>query len=590
MRAREANPQVVLCNGARLTSRKQAWAGVDPLELTTGKDGNVRIKIHEIVDQLTTNVDAVPADLLEIAAFVYVADQAIKRAGKKEINYGDKWYRNYRFEIAVREPDFWNQSKVRNALIETLDFLSGDTFEIAFCKNRSPTPLSEYLDFGRANPNPEGVKRVLLFSGGLDSLAGAVEEIFHHQRRVALVSHKPVSHVAARQTRLFSRICQAVQDPRLQPLHLSITANKKGELEAEWTQRTRSFLFAAMGGVVARLFDLNEVYFYENGVVSVNLPLAGHEYGARASRTTHPLSLAGFASILSLAFGRPFAVINDYSWLTKQDVAARLKALGHSALATDSVSCMHTRQTTEGQPHCAMCSQCVSRRFATLGAVYGMDDPPNQYKCDVLLAPRKNTVDRTIFERFIGLAHDITSMNSANEFFRRFAYEISRITPYLPGKHSDAVAKLFDLHRRHAEQVNSVIEEAMKANVHDFNQGKLDSTCGLMTAFAFGAQKARPPAQPMDDGAAEVASSYTPTKHALLVLQVLSKAATLMQQTDLVSATESAGTRLSQRTIGPILQKLDEQRLVEYPEGPRSGVRLTDEGRRLLAAASRASD
>jgi hypothetical protein len=442
MRARDANPQVVLCNGARLTSRKQAWVSKEPLELTTGKDGNVHIKIHEIVDQLTTNVAAVPADLLEIAAFIYVADQAIRRAGKKEINYGDKWYRNYRFEIAVREPDFWNQSKVRNALIETLDFLSGDTFEIAFCKNHSPTPLSEYLDFGRANPNPEGVKRVLLFSGGLDSLAGAVEEIFHHQRRVALVSHKPVSHVAARQTKLFSRICQSVHDPRQRPLHLSITANKKGELEAEWTQRTRSFLFAAMGGVVAHLFKLNEVYFYENGVVSVNLPLAGHEYGARASRTTHPLSLAGFANILSLAFGRPFAVINDYTWLTKQDVAARLKALGYSQLATDSVSCMHTRQTTEGQPHCAMCSQCVSRRFATLGASYGMDDPPNQYKCDVLLAPRKTTVDRTTIERFIGLAHDIASIGTADEFFKRFAYEISRITPYMPGKPSEAVGRM----------------------------------------------------------------------------------------------------------------------------------------------------
>jgi hypothetical protein len=152
-----------------------------------------------------------------------------------------------------------------------------------------------------------------------------------------------------------------------------------------------------------------------------------------------------------------------------------------------------------------------------------------------------------------------------------------------------AVGKLFDLHRRHAEQVNSVIEEAMKANVHDFNQGKLDPTCGLMTAFALGAQKAHRLAPSAADAEEAVPLAYTPTKHALMVLRVLGTATVLMQQADLVAATESAGTRLSERTIGSILQKLVEHKLVEYPEGPRSGVRITEEGRRLVTGADRAS-
>ena len=590
MPAREPNPQLVLCNGAKLTSRKQAWGRAIPLGLTTGEGGNVRIKVRDIIDQLTTNVDALAADLLEIAAFVYVADQAVHRTGKKEINYGAKWYRNFRFEIAVREPDFWNQVKMRDALVSMLDFLSGDTYEFAFGKNRDPAPHSQYLDYGKANPNPEGVKRVVLFSGGLDSLAGAVEEVFEHKRRIALVSHKPVSHIATRQNTLVSRIVAGILDPRLHPVHVSVTANKKGELESDHAQRTRSFLYATMGAVVARLFDLNDLYFYENGVMSINLPLAGHELGARATRTTHPLALAGFQDIFSLVFGKPFRVRNEYLGLTKQDVVERLKRLGHSALATDSVSCMHTRQTTQGQPHCAMCSQCVSRRFATLGAGFGADDPPQQYKADVLLAPRKTTVDRTIAERFIGLAHEVESMTSADDFYKRYAFELSRITPYLPMKQSAGVAELFDLHRRHAEQVNVIVRAAMKAHVDDYYDKRLDPTCALMCAFSLGAPPKLTPVTPTSTGGQVAGTAYTPSKNAYLVLRALCAANVLMQQADLVAATEQAGTRLSARTIGPLLQELGERRLVEFPNGPRSGARITDEGRRLLNGADSASD
>lgn len=581
MPARETNPQLVLCNGAKLTSRRPTWARAVPLALATGEAGNVRMKIQDIVDSLTTNVHPIAADLLEIAAFVYVADQAVHRTGKKEINYGKKWYRNFRFEIAVREPDFWNQAPVRDALVATLDFLSGDTYELAFGKNREPVVHSEYLDYGKANPNPEGVQRVVLFSGGLDSLAGAAEEIFQHQRRVALVSHKPVSHVATRQQRLVTRIRASLPKAQCDPVHVSVTANKKGDLESDHAQRTRSFLFATIGAVVARLFDLHELFFYENGVMSVNLPLAGHELGARATRTTHPLTMVRFHEVLSLVFGQPFHVRNDYLRFTKQDVVERLKKLGHGALATDSVSCMHTRQTTHGQPHCAMCVQCIARRFATLGADYGADDPPEQYKADVLLAPRKTTVDRTIAERFIGSAHAIEELPSADAFYRRYAFELSRITPYLGVAQSTAAAEIFDLHRRHAEQVNRVVRDVMRVNVEDYYHNRLDPTCALMSAFALGGSSGvagRSPAR----GEPRPTPIYTPSKHAELVLRVLGDARALMQQVDLETASDEAGTRLSARSIGRALKELKAAGLVEYPSGPRRGARITANGLRVL--------
>ena len=70
--------------------------------------------------------------------------------------------------------------------------------------------------------------------------------------------------------------------------------NKDKALGREYTQRTRSFLFAALGVTFARMSGLDRLRFYENGVVSLNLPPSPQVVGARASRTTHPRVLGGF--------------------------------------------------------------------------------------------------------------------------------------------------------------------------------------------------------------------------------------------------------------------------------------------------------
>jgi hypothetical protein len=43
-------------------------------------------------------------DLLEIAAYVYSADQAVPKGGTQSFDYGNSWDRSLRFRIAVRCP------------------------------------------------------------------------------------------------------------------------------------------------------------------------------------------------------------------------------------------------------------------------------------------------------------------------------------------------------------------------------------------------------------------------------------------------------------------------------------------------------
>jgi len=314
-----------------------------------------------------------------------------------------------------------------------------------------------------------------------------------------MVSHKPVDHLAVKQRTLVGEIACRAGDPKLAPLHFPVKANKAGDLSLDYTQRTRSFLYASMAASVAKYFALKEIHFYENGVVSVNLPLSQQELSTRATRTTHPQTLDGFARILSCVMEEQFEVRNDYFWETKQDVLERLKRSNQVDLARDTLSCTRTRQFTKASPHCGMCSQCMSRRIAALGADYGDDDPATGYRGDVLLGSRTKDEHRILAERFVGSCLEIEQMTSVEQFHQRYAGELGRIYPYIPLPSVEAAAKLFDLHHRHARQVGAVMTAQMALHADDRRRGLLADTCMLNYAFDAGRPAGLRSAAAMED-------------------------------------------------------------------------------------------
>ncbi len=74
-------------------------------------------------------------------------------------------------------------------------------------------------------------------------------------------------------------------------------------------------------------------------------------------------------------------------------------------------------------------------------------------------------------------------MSDMHEFQRLFANELARATPYLCGNNRDATAQQFELHRRHAQQVGAVIEQAMKRHIGEYRNGTLRNTSTLWFAF-----------------------------------------------------------------------------------------------------------
>ncbi|MDA2915155.1 hypothetical protein MYX77_14610, partial [Acidobacteriia bacterium AH_259_A11_L15] len=83
------------------------------------------------------------------------------------------------------------------------------------------------------------------------------------------------------------------------PLHIPVWINKDEALGREPTQRSRSFLYASLATAVAGVFGLRRIRFYENGVVSLNLPISAQVIGARATRSTHPKALKAFERLFS---------------------------------------------------------------------------------------------------------------------------------------------------------------------------------------------------------------------------------------------------------------------------------------------------
>ena len=100
----------------------------------------------------------------------------------------------------------------------------------------------------------------------------------------------------------------------------------------EYTQRTRSFLFACLGLVVARMSGKDTFSFYENGVVSINLPLAGDVIGGRATRTTHPKVLRGLEGLFLLLLDRQIRIQTPLQRLTKKEVTQLIEAGGMADL------------------------------------------------------------------------------------------------------------------------------------------------------------------------------------------------------------------------------------------------------------------
>jgi hypothetical protein len=184
------NERAILCGDVSDTNLP--FKDTKPIRLCLWRPHqNITLCFDDIRRYLWRDIPLPFQDLIEIATYIYCADQAVTRGGDGVDNFGENWRRRLFFRIPVRHPDLWNSTDLHDLLCSTLGFLSEDEYIFEFTKLENSPPFQQYLKFSDDNALFGDPEEVVLFSGGLDSLGGAIQEAVIDKRRVVLVTHKP---------------------------------------------------------------------------------------------------------------------------------------------------------------------------------------------------------------------------------------------------------------------------------------------------------------------------------------------------------------------------------------------------------------
>ncbi|MFC3086255.1 7-cyano-7-deazaguanine synthase [Tabrizicola soli] len=447
-----------------------------------GSNPTFKLQSERIAATLVSPIAPHLEDLIEIAGTVFAADSSVVRGGATRPDMGESWHRNFDFSIPVRDPGFWSRSEVTSALTDAVTFLTDDVVTFKFVPRPEQGQQQGFLQFDPAS-GAFAADEVILFSGGLDSFAGALEWLSTRTGRVALVSHRSSQKVATRQQQLGQYLVRRFPG---RVLHIQVAAHRVGSEAREATQRSRSFLFAALGQTVARMLGASQVSFYENGIVSHNLLISPQVVGTMATRTTHPLTLRKLNELMALIGSAPVPIHNPYQWMTKTEVVRRIADHGEARQIRHAVSCTSVREQDRLHTHCGTCSQCLDRRFAILAAGLQTEEPDEMYATDVLFGARESDRSRTMALDWTRHAARLPSLDAAG-FMKVFGQEVLRIArgyPDLPQR--EIVERVFDLQQRHGRAVTGVLERAITDKAGPLARQSLPETALLRLHLAGG--------------------------------------------------------------------------------------------------------
>ena len=326
-------------------------------------------------------------DLLVLAVHVHAADTRLNRVTCAQ----DSWTREIILSVPVSDPALW--SGALPVLKTMLRFLTGDHWEIEFrsrperFRNLTPGEIP-----GLDRPAFDGV---CLYSGGLDSLIGAIDEVVGGQWPL-FVSYAGEGAVSRPQATLFEDMRTALMrnagaNRQMDRLRYAarFPTNLFPGVRPENTTRARSFLFLAIGAAagsgLGRDFELR---IPENGFIALNVPLDPTRLGSATTRTTHPFYIRRWRELLGL-IGIPANVVNPYGGKTKGEMITDCAAPDVlRRFIAQSVSCAHPstgRFAGDRHSHCGTCVPCLIRRAAILSA-YGPGQDPTGYRCEDLAA------------------------------------------------------------------------------------------------------------------------------------------------------------------------------------------------------------
>ena len=427
---------------------------------STGSSRNINLALPNFVLDVYHLPDRI-LDLLEIAAYVFCADRLTTRGSKHNVEY-HSWSRLFHFVIKVRDFDFWNDHDVKEKLIGALVFMSGDrAYHFTFQPGHA-TPAVGPFDTETFRIEAQQNTRVILFSGGLDSLAGIVECLESSSDRLCLISHRSGQGTARTQNQLIKELNDSYPN-RIR--YYKFGCKLSGTRANEETQRTRPFLYTSIAYALAHALSQGEIYIYENGITSINFPKQQDQINARASRTTHPKTMSLLGNFFAEINEPRIKIITPYFQKTKTEVFHVLDRFGRRDLITSAVSCSQTFKLRSQSTHCGGCSQCIDRRFAAYASALDDVDEGGIYALDFIERKIENSEVKTTLIDFVRQAIAFASLKFEDFCYDMFS-ELVNLIDYVPGENEqEKVENVWKLCHRHGKQVEDAIRRMR--TIHD---------------------------------------------------------------------------------------------------------------------------
>jgi 7-cyano-7-deazaguanine synthase in queuosine biosynthesis len=417
--------------------------------------GNIHFDLRAIERDLGRELDSLSLDLCEIAAFVYLADKSIARGEF------DRWARTLSFLVPVRNPSKWNS--VRELLTNTVVTLTGDNVQFRFVKRREEKGGDEPRRSADYEPTVAAADSdsVCLFSGGLDSFAGAVY-LLGQGRRPLFVSHYVNATLKGVQSNLMAEIRSGVGRP-VEHFQYRLTSRRpRDERYAfkarESSHRARSFLFMSFAAAAAAARDLRDIYICENGVLALNVPISEARKGSRSTRHAHPLYLRYFNELIGNLYEREFAVENPFLFWTKGEESEFLKDSGFGPAIKQTVSCWgYPNQTIsfKDSNHCGYCIPCLVRRASLASS--GLASYDDRYHRDAFGVHDQNKPSDRNTTDLIHFCRSIVSL-SFNDLLYRYP-EFITIEAHRSNAPEDKVTKIIKVYKKFANEVLALAKQ-----------------------------------------------------------------------------------------------------------------------------------
>jgi 7-cyano-7-deazaguanine synthase in queuosine biosynthesis len=325
-----------------------------------GHPDSFQTNIYDIFAQYGLSLSQIAHDLLNAVIAAYTADVRIARE-----DTFDGWTRSLILHLAVTEPDVWKQAI--GDLEKALSFLTGDYWQVVIRE----IPLSYKPQQGREPKKVQSLnaQTVCLFSGGLDSFIGAVDQV-EQENRIALVGHHSAGGGATSKSQGDTlKALHESYDKSLSPfLQVWLTPPKGESRASEISTRGRSMLFIGLGVVFASAMDADKLIIPENGLISLNVPLTNSRLGSFSTRTTHPYFISLIRNLIS-TIGMTIDIELPYRFYTKGEMIG--KSFNREMIQKNvdaTISCSHpgASRFTKNSPnmHCGYCYPCLIRRAA----------------------------------------------------------------------------------------------------------------------------------------------------------------------------------------------------------------------------------